>query len=317
MQTDPVLVTGPIRSGTTYVGRVLSESGYWAYLDEPCNVTNGIEGIHLWFPYVSEFPESETSRQHKYALDGLMNGRFTYKTPPNPDHGSFRKQLKKWLGGRSAWMGYRYKLLERFYKPVLIKDPTALPSSGYLSNTYGMKVIFLIRHPAAFYMSMKKQQWDFDFNNLLQQKELCENLLQDYTDEIKQNPKSYIDRIALLWKVLAGIERQILENQIKSRGFKITHEALCLEPMETMQQVFDFLEIPLNNKVRQFIIRTTSSEKTDAEEGKVHDFFRDSRRLAWGWKQKITEEERDRIREVTENEAAHHYPDSTWSLGEV
>lgn len=46
-----LLVTGSMRSGTTYVGKVLGHSPSLVRIHEPFNYARGIEGVEHWLPY--------------------------------------------------------------------------------------------------------------------------------------------------------------------------------------------------------------------------------------------------------------------------
>src|SRR5271169_2652541 len=55
---SPILVTGAHRTGTTWVGKMLSANSQTGYISEPLNVLHrpGIlrAGIQYWYTYVSE-----------------------------------------------------------------------------------------------------------------------------------------------------------------------------------------------------------------------------------------------------------------------
>lgn len=69
---NKIVVTGFRRSGTTFVGRMLSVDRSVAYLHEPFNYEEGIKefGINYWYPYINE--ENVTSQQLK-ILGKLLN----------------------------------------------------------------------------------------------------------------------------------------------------------------------------------------------------------------------------------------------------
>jgi len=57
----PVLVTGSMRSGTTFVGNVLAASDRLFYLHEPLNPVWGIASNNRWFLYVRDANDEEAN----------------------------------------------------------------------------------------------------------------------------------------------------------------------------------------------------------------------------------------------------------------
>ncbi|WP_075261386.1 sulfotransferase [Geobacillus thermocatenulatus] len=50
-KNNPILVTGAHRSGTTFVGKMLSLHPSIGYIQEPFNKDFGVKGIENWFLY--------------------------------------------------------------------------------------------------------------------------------------------------------------------------------------------------------------------------------------------------------------------------
>lgn len=88
---------------------------------------------------------------------------------------------------------------------MLLKDPLALLSAGWLHERYGMRVVCMIRNPLAFVGSLKKAGWTFDFHNLSRQEELMRDVLYPFGEEIRracEEPGDLVEGGALTWNVL-------------------------------------------------------------------------------------------------------------------
>lgn len=69
-----ILVTGTVRSGTTFVGKVLSLPLEVDYIHEPFNPLCGMPGIDRWHCYLrSRFDSEEMQRERE-----LTKSIFTY-----------------------------------------------------------------------------------------------------------------------------------------------------------------------------------------------------------------------------------------------
>src|SRR5438067_1059673 len=142
----PILVTGGIRSGTTWVGRMIASHPRVAFLAEPFNVRRPPSPVRHFFPYVTE---AEQERFHVY-VDGVLSHRnpAVYQVA-----GSWSRPLRVLARRlRCRWWHFRG------YRP-LVKDPAALFSSEWLARTFGFQVVLLSRHPAAFVSSLKRLGW--------------------------------------------------------------------------------------------------------------------------------------------------------------
>jgi len=49
-----ILITGIHRSGSTFVGKIVSQANDIYYIQEPFNKYGGVKGVDVWFKYLSE-----------------------------------------------------------------------------------------------------------------------------------------------------------------------------------------------------------------------------------------------------------------------
>lgn len=286
-----ILVTGTHRSGTTWVGRTLSQAENVELVYEPFNLETTRYNFEYkfdhWFEHV---PTSKNYREIKNEFDRYIpNSIFQYPAKICRETG---------FSWRTPFIYLKYLMLSTNRPRYLLKDPIALLSAGWLYERYDLKVICMIRNPLAFAGSLKKQGWDFDFKNFLDQKELMNTWLSGFKEEMEKTyaEGDFIDRISLLWNVLNYI---ILEYQKKYPGwFFIKHCRLARNPAENYRKMFDYLELDFNPVIEQYIVEYTSQK--NPVEAKSKDYQpRDAKKTVEAWRDRLTEEEVERVKEAT------------------
>jgi hypothetical protein len=194
------------------------------------------------------------------------------------------------------------------YNNLLYKSPFSSLSSYYLAEKYNMKVVVLIRHPAAFYYSMKKRGWHMNPEDFLKQK----TLIDDYLDSIDSdifNFDSKIEKIINEWKVVYSV---LLDYILKSDNFiPVRHMDICYEPLNIFRDLFQSLNLEFTEKIENEIISMTSNQNnTDTE--KKHDFNRNSKGIPDIWKKKLSKNEKFIIKEKTEELSKEYFDNKTW-----
>lgn len=296
-----ILVTGTHRSGTTWVGRTLAQAENIELVYEPFNLEttryNFEYKFNHWFEHV---PTSKKYIEIEKEFDRYIpNTLFQYPAKICRETGYSWKTPLLYL---------KYLLLSANRPRYLLKDPIALLSAGWLYERYDLKVICMIRNPLAFAGSLKKQGWDFDFKNFLNQKELMNTCLKPYKEEIEKTDADgdFIDRISLLWNVLNYV---ILKYQEKyPEWLFMKHEILALYPVENFRTMFGYLGLNFTHKIEQYIVEFTS--KKNPVEARSNEYQpRDARKTVEAWRNRLTEEEIERVREATSEIYKELYPE--------
>jgi len=296
-----ILITGSHRSGTTWVGRTISQHSKVEYLHEPFNVDHpnprlGLK-LNIWFTHY------ESSDQKEYI-------RATFDKFLKANSFSYILNLSKPMDRRFINL-LRYPndlILKTLFRPrVLIKDPIALLSAGWLHEMYNLQVVCMIRNPLAFVGSLKKAGWDFRFENLLRQKELMQGCLASFAGEIEKLSDyrgDFIDRASLLWNVLHYC---IAEYQKKYPSWLfIRYEDIAMNPIQEFEKIFHYLELEMNENIGHYIAKYTSDKnKTETEVTSYGP--RDSKASLETWKTRLTSVECDRIDKATRDIAALFY----------
>lgn len=302
---DPILITGAHRSGTTWVGRMLAANPQTAYISEPLNVLHrrGVyrADVKHWYQYIT----SENEAEYLPAFQELLNFRYHLLS----ELGSLRSQKDFMRMGRDLLVFANGKL--RRQRPLL-KDPFAVFSAPWFARQLNCKVVITIRHPGGFASSLKRLNWPFDFDDLLNQPMLMRDHLEADREEMRSIQKDdIVGQSALLWRM---IYRSVHATRSLFPNFKIVrHEDLSLDPIAGYAALYEALGLNFDEKVRDTILNSSSSENpAELSKKKVHSVKLDSRANMDNWKKRLTPEEITRIRKLTEDVSHLFYSDNEW-----
>lgn len=301
----PILVTGMPRSGTTWVGRVLCAGKGAGYVNEPFNLATSPGTIRVpvdhWFPKVTAENEGEILA----ALEPLL--RFEY--PLGRELRRCRTYVDL-LHTRNMWRSF---VRGRGRRP-LVKEPHAVFSAEWFAERLGSDVVVTVRHPAAVVSSWKRLAWSFDFTNLLAQPGLLRDQLGPFGPDMERALEpSYdlVDRVALLWHV---VYRSVADYRERFPAFHIVrHEDLSREPVEGYRALYETLGLPLTREAENAIAAASSAanpKETSVES--PHETRLDSRANLTSWKRRLSDDEVERIRNVTHDTAALFYGGDEW-----
>jgi hypothetical protein len=296
----PILVTGAHRSGTTWVGRMLAAARGVAYISEPFNVRKPPSPVKHFLHYVTD-AEQETFRTYLHRL-------LTFRDPALYQVEGFERWVRRAARvGRCAWRRLRH------YRP-LVKDPIAFFSAEWLQRTFGMDVVVMVRHPAAFASSLRRLDSCFDFNELLAQPELVRDHLDEFRGEIRllgQSRPGLIDQAILLWRMMYSVARRYQRRH--PDWIFLRHEDVSSRPRPEFAALFARLGLDLTASAAQAIAGTSSANNPrEARQGHAHDLWRDSRANVWSWVWRLTSDEIEYIRRETADVAASFYTDADW-----
>jgi hypothetical protein len=302
-ELNPILVTGTHRSGTTWVGKMLAADSRTAYISEPLNVLHrpGVLRVKVdkWYQYVCEDNENEYLSSFLELLD------YDYHLMDEI------RSLRSWHDflrmGRDFTIFYHGLLRGQ---RQLWKDPFAVFSTEWFAKRLNCRVVIAVRHPAAFVSSLKRLNWPFDLQDLLDQPLLMRDHLEPYRAKIEAAQKSdVIDQWALLWNLIYST---VHTTEKRNPGFiAVRHEDLSLDPISGYRELYKSLDLEFTPRIEK-VIRESSSSENPAEGKRVHSFKLDSRASMSNWKKRLTQDEIDRIREATQEVASLFYPDTSW-----
>jgi hypothetical protein len=307
MDLGPILVTGAHRSGTTWVGKMLSTGREIAYISEPLNVWHrpGVmrAPTQYWYTYITQENQKPFEDAFKEMLKFQYHARLELKSLQSAK--DFFRMVRDWW---IFWEGRRYS------RRPLIKDPFALFSVDWFVKTLKCKAVIIVRHPAAVVSSLLRLGWDFDFSDFLNQPLLMRDWLKPYQNEMNRKRESIQDVIgrgSLLWKMLYKVVAELKERQPDI--ILLRHEDLSKDPIREFMQVYDQLGIDFLSANRQAIDSSSSDiNPKEISTKNVHSVRIDSQMNIKNWQNRLSAEEIDRIYNITQDVAAQYYSEDDW-----
>jgi hypothetical protein len=306
MPRPPILVTGSHRSGTGWVGQVICAAPEpIGYIWEPFSVLHRpgtcAAPFPLWFPYVT----SENEALYRPAIDAMLAWRYDVPAELRAVRSAkdFARLFRDWTV---------YERRRRRHATPLLKDPIALLSAEWLAATYGMSVVVLIRHPAAFVGSLKRLHLTHPFDHFVRQPALMHDLLEPYAEEIARHAareQDIVDQGILLWLILHDVIATF-ERRHPDWMF-VRLEDLSRRPQDGFRSIFSHLGLQYTSRV-EGMVRETTAPSNPAEAARPDSVRRDSARHVANWKRTLTPDEIHRVRVRTEPVAQRYYSDDDW-----
>lgn len=200
--------------------------------------------------------------------------------------------------------------------PPLLKDPLALFSTPWLAARFDLRVIVMIRHPAAFASSLKRLNWEFDFRHWLDQPLLMRDYLYPFEREFRlfcAKRQDIIEQAILLWNAMHTVIRRF--QLAHPSWIFLRHEDLAKDPLAGFQKLYQQLGLPWSSSVvKRMDALTNNRNVKDVAPSDPGTIKRDSRAAAQSWTWRLTEQEIERIRYGTSCVSPWFYPDSAWHL---
>ncbi|GAB4523081.1 MAG: hypothetical protein Tsb0014_00290 [Pleurocapsa sp.] len=306
-----IFVTGLIRSGTTFVGKILSLPLQVDYIHEPFSCYVGMPGMTKVNPYVRPSLDTE-EMQH---FDVLTQSIFNYDlTLPNiiPSKDALSRRILKHIVGSRGPFYLRLAKLNAFHKAAVIKDPMGKLLSEYLYLRFNVKPVIVIKHPTSYIASLKRVNWWPDLSTLAVQPELVRDYFTDEVDFLNQNFDNCILEAAAVWRAMYKV---LLSQANKYSDWQIiTHEELCTSPVTVFKEIYHRCELPWSKSIENKIIRLTQSKSTEAKKGLVQDFNRNSADIFKMRRDSLSLKERRQIFDIVQDVALQIYPRESFDI---
>ena len=304
-----ILVTGSHRSGTTWVGKMIAASPTVGYIQEPFfpGRRPGICGVT--FPEPFAYVTDDSGEAFYSHIKAMLAFRF-----------QFGAALAALRTPRDAAIILKYGTRFCRYRArrsiPLIKDPLAVFSAEWLARRFDMKVIVMIRHPAAFACSIRRVNWRHDFSSFLHQPLLLRDHLSPFEEEIRAFVKverDILDQAAFLWKLIYSVVHKY--RQVHPEWTFLHHEDVANDPLRQFASVFQKLDLDFSPGVRRIIEDySNSANPLMPRKGSVRFGKRNSKALVQHWKTELTEAEVLRLRREVGEIADAFYLDSDWRI---
>ncbi|MGK7895410.1 MAG: hypothetical protein AB4372_17775 [Xenococcus sp. (in: cyanobacteria)] len=307
-----IFVTGVIRSGTTFVGTVLSLPQEVDYIHEPFNPQCGLPCIDCWYPYLRNEPDTEKMQLYHDSIQSIFSYDFTLRNNIPKEDPWLKKNLKRIVGSRGPF-NLRIAKLNPFHTTAIIKDPIGNLLSEYLHTTFGVKPVIIVKHPLSFIASIKKVNWYPNPQEIGNQPCIIEDYFNDEPDFFNKQWSDSLLAAAAHWraayKVMLAQANKYPDWQV------ITHEELSQNPVSTFCNLYENLDLPWSKQIEHKIIKLTqTNSSTQARKGRVQDFYRNSADIFENRRNSLTTKERRAIFEVVEDIALKIYSKESFAL---
>jgi hypothetical protein len=295
----PILVTGAHRSGTTWVGKMLALTARTYYVDEALRPDRQLLDpgvVHYWYPYIT----SDNGHLFRGSLERILS--LDFSTPYRrwwskhlPSRLEILKRTRRWVGiPRPIW-----------------KDPFASLSVEWLAEAFQMDIVCLIRHPAGVVASLKRADWHFDFQNLINQPQLMETWLYPYAAQIENVRDDIVEEGALVWLCVNHVLCACSEHHPDWLFWRL--EDISQDPVAAFGSTYERLGVPYSNRTQERIVAFSGAPNpTEAPGNELHVIRRNSRALMGLWHIQLSPEEISRIRRIVEPVSCRYYTDAEW-----
>ena len=265
-----ILVISLPRSGSSWVGDVLSSASNVRYLREP--ITQSRLNFSNRRPTLIGIDPQTPPKDYQIFAEMAFYGWPT-----------FRGEIVS--GRRKDWMSQ-----EKSYR-VVIKEVNPFALEWFIKR-YQPYIIFLVRHPAAVALSFARLGW-FEENAFSrfydrltnQQKKLVQQQLKR---QISQNPW---EQYGALQGAALNIASMALQEYPNHKI--VLYEDLCLDPISNFQHLFSFAGLQWDKNVER---KTARKSYSSPQNNDPYSTARYSAQMYQSWKQKIAPETLDAIK---------------------
>jgi hypothetical protein len=302
----PILVTGAHRTGTTWVGRLLTVPPAVTYISEPLNVLHrpGVLEARTpnWYTYICDengegfvpaFRQLLSFRYH--TLDEIMALRSLH------DVGRMVRDMAVFLDGR---------LHDRV---PLLKDPFAVFSLRWFAEVLNCRIVVTIRHPAAFASGLKRLGWTFDFHDLLRQPLLMRDHCEAYREAMTSTgEKDIVGQAGLLWTMIYGALSRL---RTRVPGIRVVrHEDLALRPVDGFRELYEYLGLGFTPQVERAVrVSSSAGNPVELSPRRTHAVKMDSKASLQNWRRRLSPGEVAQVRRLTQGVAEVFYPEESWN----
>lgn len=298
------MVTGTQRAGTTWVGSILSAGRASGYIHEPFNTTNvNIHNspIKLPYQYIDESLDRDSDNIFSNYLDYFVNPSFKFFCNSfSPIRNIDSRYI---LPGRQV-------LLSGIGKKVkILKDPFALLSSEWLHKVLGWDIVIVVRHPAAFALSMVQKNWSVAPTVFREQSKALKHIYGSHKDLVEEYINFPNKKADLLGCAIYGWRLLHIAIAFYKRNYPqwtiVRHEDLSLRPDEGFEDLCEDLDLKYSKGMAAALKASVSGYTGSGKS-------RDAKLNMHKWKTALSPLEIDRIKTEAKAEWRIFYEEADW-----
>ncbi len=309
---ENIFLIGHPRTGSTYLGKLLTANGQLNYIHEPDNERHYFAGYYAKqalprFPILSAGDKQAryadlfqyAFNQAYYSFDSMSNQILKKLIGLKPE--AVEAQLQRTGVNSDHPLTLAYVLSYLLPKNIgnkskrVVKTVHSLLSTDFLlpqlTNT---KIVYITRHPAAAISSMlRMNNADIDRQLYKQSK-----LLHRYPE---------LEQVDASWPLeqLAGVQQAIFNREIEYQAEKyhapiFYFETISQQVFEQAHAIYQELNLPWSDRVEEFIIASN-------QKGSGYETKRESAKQAYKWQNELDKQQIEAIRKGYALLQPHHY----------
>lgn len=307
-----IFVTGVIRSGTTFVGDILSHGFRVDYLHEPFHgAYTQPDGKELLPRYIPEDSDANDIDAYNRQLDALFSYRIRMRSSRYDGDSWVRKLTKRVVGSRGP---FHLRLAKRnpFSTACVIKDPVAKFVTGHLFRRYGVKPVIVVKHPVSLAASLSRVSWYPELDEFRRDARLRAD---HFGGEDEFFQRSWPSRLLESMGHWRATYKMLLDQAEANPSWTVVvHEELSADPEREFQQLFQRCDLDWTPSVAHKVMRLTGSASPAERTGRVQDFKRDSSKIFEHRRKSVPRELRGQIFEIVEDVALRLYDRASFDI---
>lgn len=291
-----ILITGTPRSGTTWLGKLLEADGRSTIFMEPLSRVNGLRGIRHWFPFSSPGGRDYIALIDRFLCGGTVRFRAFYPGRP------LLRSIASMIIPDGRQKAFR-AAVENPPAVLVIKDPIACMAARHLIENYEFAVIFMIKHPLAFYDSLLRVGWD----GADMAASLIEQSPREATRARDHDLTTPAGRAAFIWCAIneEGVD---LARQFPDHVILALHEDLCSDPQAGIDRILDRVGISGSSGIVDYLRNSTTGTAVRPHQRALHVLERNTAALPERWRDHVSIADQTIILERTRTLREHLYP---------
>jgi len=311
-----IFVTGTPRSGTTFVGRVLSLPINVDYIHEPFNVDGGMYEMTQKFLYMRK------GMPHETDFHSLVSRLMKYKVKLKRTDTKNKRVIEKLLlyfTKSQAYIFLQQARLNVFHDTILIKDPLGCLLVEYLTREFGFVPLILIRHPILYIKSTIRLNWyekyrAISLEPINAQQELVEDFLDDEKEFVFKIWNTEIEYCAALWRCLNKILLKMANTNPET--LLIKHEEVCRDPLSVFRRLYQHFGLKMSTRIQRIIAKITGPQnlKFNNKADRSYMIRRSSKHLIESCNHVFTKDVRKQIYDITKDIAEPLYSKETFKI---
>lgn len=304
----PILVTGAPRTGTTFLGTMLSLNRDVKYIYEPTSLIYGLRDVPSPMLYVRSGSSGEAAARR--MIDDLLRGRGKFRQPHDANAPLLRRAGRRVLGSKVS-LRYHRDALNPLRRRWLIKDPWAGFAAEWLHRTYAMPTVVIVRHPIPVVTSYRRLSWRFPLAEMTRMRELMADHLEPILGGLDTEALDDDENGAVMWRCYYRALSTFLDRN--PQMIAVRHEDLSADPGTVLRDLYGRLGMVFDDRVERLVHEHTRAGNQGLATGsQVHQLRRDSSAIAMEWRGQVGADVAARIRARVEPESSRWYSDADW-----